>query len=700
LFDFSVPEIAERAGVSHRTVYNYFENRQALLDALDEWSSKTMAAAGGVNAITSLDEIPPAIEVNFRLFGEQRGVSEAFARLDPAPSSELPTGRRRRTEMFLEAAVRELPDVDPVYGRALGGLLRSLGSSRLWYALTHEYEVADDVAADVMAWARADAHRRRAERSGCARTPHTGGAIMTEIIALAQAHDEARSGGKAAGLARLLGGGFAVPDGVVLPADLLSTWEPSRPAPDAVVTAVKTATEQLGAGPFAVRSSAVGEDGTDASYAGVFESILDVPADGVLDAVRRCLDAVRSARVEEYAGQRQVAMAVILQRMLAPTAAGVAFSADPVTGDRDRVRVSAVDGVADRLVAGEVDGDEWVVSTSGPERLTGNGAIDAATARRLADEVRRVEGLWGRPVDVEWALTGDDLWLVQARPITVLPTPPTETLPGTGWEKDVAHNPEPMTPFGTSTYLDMFDIAARHMCDTYGLIVKTVENRVVGGEVYIRVVPAVGTAGHQGEVGAPGRAARTARPGRAGAAASGAPGRGGRGGWTAHRGLRRLGQHLARRTGHAGRPPARRRPRRVGRRGPCRAPRGVQAALRTGREDPHGALPAVRRRVARTRRVLSGPAGLGRGQDDRPARRPLAGEHGGAGRPRRRRRPRSEGGPTSLRRSAKAPTTRSRRCGPWRPRSPTGWPRGSAPTRGGPSTTTRARPLWRNGRHW
>jgi len=153
LFDFSVPEIAERAGVSHRTVYNYFENRQALLDALDEWSGKTMAEAGGVNAITTLDEIPPAIEVNLRLFGEQRGVSEAFARLDPAPSSAGPAGRRRRTEMFLEAAVRELSDVDPEYARALGGLLRSMGGSRLWYALTHEYEVADDVAADVMAWA-------------------------------------------------------------------------------------------------------------------------------------------------------------------------------------------------------------------------------------------------------------------------------------------------------------------------------------------------------------------------------------------------------------------------------------------------------------------------------------------------------------------------------------------------------------------
>jgi len=326
---------------------------------------------------------------------------------------------------------------------------------------------------------------------------------MTGVIALAQAHDDAQAGGKAAGLARLLDGGFAVPDGVVLSADLLAAWEPSRPAPDAVVTAVQAATAHLGDGAFAVRSSAVGEDGTDASYAGVFESVLDVPADRVIDAVRRCLAAARSARVDEYAGGRKVAMAVILQRMLAPTAAGVAFSADPVTGDRDLVRVSAVAGVADRLVAGEVDGDEWVVGPSGVERLTGDGAIDALTAQRLADEVRRVEALWGRPVDVEWALTGDEVWLVQARPITVLPTPTAETLPGTGWEKDVSHNPEPITPFGTSTYMDVFDIAARHMCDTYGLLVKTVENRVVGGEVYIRVVPAVGPADTKGRSAPP-----------------------------------------------------------------------------------------------------------------------------------------------------------------------------------------------------
>lgn len=326
---------------------------------------------------------------------------------------------------------------------------------------------------------------------------------MIEAIPLARAHDDTRVGGKAAGLAQLLEGGFVVPDGVVLPAELLARWDLGAPAPPEVAEVVEAAVGTLGAGPFAVRSSAVGEDGTDASYAGVFESILDVSPNGVLDAVGRCLEAGRSARVEEYAGDRKVSMAVIVQRMLAPTAAGVAFSADPVTGDRDRVRVSAVGGVADRLVAGEVDGDEWVVTASGVERLTGNGVIDASIARRLADEVRRVEALWGRPVDVEWAITGEGLWLVQARPITVLPSPPTESLPGTGWEKDVAHNPEPITPFGTSTYMDMFDIAAKHMCDTYGLIVKTVENRVVGGEVYIRVVPAIGPADTKGRSAPP-----------------------------------------------------------------------------------------------------------------------------------------------------------------------------------------------------
>lgn len=153
LFDFSVPEIAERAGVSHRTVYNYFENRQALLNALDEWSSEQMVRAGGVTEVDGLDDIPAALAVNYRLFAAQRGTSEAFARLDPAPGGEPTAGFARRTRMFLDTAQQELSNLDPEVARALGGLLRHLATTRTWYGLTKQFEVDDETAADVVAWA-------------------------------------------------------------------------------------------------------------------------------------------------------------------------------------------------------------------------------------------------------------------------------------------------------------------------------------------------------------------------------------------------------------------------------------------------------------------------------------------------------------------------------------------------------------------
>jgi AcrR family transcriptional regulator len=153
LFDFSVPEIAERAGVSHRTVYNYFENRQALLDALDEWSSEQMVQAGGFSGIEVLDDIPRAIAVNYRLFTQQRGTAEAFARLDPSPRSESSVGSVRRTRMILDIAQRDLDNLEPGAARALGGLLRHLASTRTWYAMTKQFEIADEEAADLVAWA-------------------------------------------------------------------------------------------------------------------------------------------------------------------------------------------------------------------------------------------------------------------------------------------------------------------------------------------------------------------------------------------------------------------------------------------------------------------------------------------------------------------------------------------------------------------
>jgi rifampicin phosphotransferase len=229
--------------------------------------------------------------------------------------------------------------------------------------------------------------------------------------------DVAEVGGKAAGLGELIAIGARVPDGVVLPVGIveLSPGERAALARDAVA--------ELGDGPFAVRSSGAGEDAPDHSYAGMYETILDVGPDVVAAAVDRCLASSAGERASSYGGEVNGRMAVIVQSMVAPTAAGVALTADPVTGDRQTCVVSAVRGLGDRLVSGAASGDEWIVTEQGaaarrqPER-----AIDRAQAEVVAAEARRIATARGVPQDIEWAIDADGaLWILQSRPMTALP---------------------------------------------------------------------------------------------------------------------------------------------------------------------------------------------------------------------------------------------------------------------------------------
>jgi len=119
---------------------------------------------------------------------------------------------------------------------------------------------------------------------------------------------------------------------------------------------------ELGNGPFAVRSSAIAEDGSEHSYAGLFESVLDVSADKLGVAVDRTLASARGARVAAYGSKgADATMAVIVQRMVAASTAGVALTADPINGDRRACVITAIRGLGERLVSGAALGDEWVV---------------------------------------------------------------------------------------------------------------------------------------------------------------------------------------------------------------------------------------------------------------------------------------------------------------------------------------------------
>ena len=223
--------------------------------------------------------------------------------------------------------------------------------------------------------------------------------------------------------------------------------------PDDLVAAITLALAGLGeASACAVRSSATAEDLPTASFAGQQDTYLNVvgPA-AVLHHVRRCWASLFSERAVTYRlrngfDHRKVHMAVVVQRMVFPKAAGVLFTADPVTSNRKVVSVEATFGLGEALVSGSVNADIYKVRDGevvakaiakkgrAVHAVPGGGtheqAIDPAWQERpalsdaqvvqLAQLGRRIEEHFGCPQDIEWCLVDDGFQIVQSRPITTL----------------------------------------------------------------------------------------------------------------------------------------------------------------------------------------------------------------------------------------------------------------------------------------
>jgi len=274
--------------------------------------------------------------------------------------------------------------------------------------------------------------------------------------ALQQTH----TGGKGANLAWLRRQGFRVPPGFVIVAaafrDFLAEfkiemltqrrdWEEQDleriremlmacRIPDRLTRAIHSAYRRLG-GRVAVRSSMVGEDADLASFAGQLDTVLNVtgPRD-VLQAVRQCWVSVFNPRLLNYLAGREAdssskllenfAVAVVVQRMVDAEAAGVAFSADPATGQRCVV-VEAVRGLGEALVQGLVEPDRYLVDERGvlaDVRCTdaGKPILQEAQILQLAQTVRDVASRTRNPQDIEWAWDGQAFHHLQCRPITSL----------------------------------------------------------------------------------------------------------------------------------------------------------------------------------------------------------------------------------------------------------------------------------------
>ncbi|WP_246606871.1 phosphoenolpyruvate synthase [Paractinoplanes toevensis] len=220
--------------------------------------------------------------------------------------------------------------------------------------------------------------------------------------------------------------------------------------------------DALGPGAYAVRSSATAEDLPGASFAGQQDSYLNIEgAAAVLSHISRCWASLFTDRAVAYRRRngiddRTVRMAVIVQRMVPAEAAGVLFTADPVTADRKVAAVEAVHGLGEDLVSGRVNPDlftlrdgEVIAKTIAGERPT----LTDTQAVRLVELGRRIEAHFGRPQDIEWCLAGDDFAIVQSRPITTLFPIPEVRDQGKHVYVSVGHQQmwtEPMKPLGLS----------------------------------------------------------------------------------------------------------------------------------------------------------------------------------------------------------------------------------------------------------
>lgn len=220
--------------------------------------------------------------------------------------------------------------------------------------------------------------------------------------------------------------------------------------------------------PVAVRSSAPAEDAADTSFAGIHESYTDVVGeDAVIDAVRDCWASLWTPRALTYRSLRgyedEPSIAVVVQRMIGSERSGVAFTADPRSGARDRVVIEAAFGLGEVVVGGQVEPDTYVVSKTdfglldkhigaqafairpGPD---GDKRVDLSReegarqvlavprVKEIAKLAAAVEKHYGAPQDLEFAVADDRVWLVQTRPITTLDDAGTGTGTGAGTTGD------------------------------------------------------------------------------------------------------------------------------------------------------------------------------------------------------------------------------------------------------------------------
>ena len=263
-----------------------------------------------------------------------------------------------------------------------------------------------------------------------------------------EACDSTHTGAKAANLAIAGTAGLPVLDGIVLTVEGVQGLQ--RPGCTRVLATLHGAVKRFEDAPLVVRSSSTVEDAESGSMAGQFTSILDVRGwDAIREAVGEVMMSARTATAME------APLAVLIQPMLEPKFGGVLFGIDPVSGRDDHRVVAAVTGGPDRLVSGEVDGAQYLLSARGRVLSTEQPLRDLhrSELRALVKMAARADRLFGVPQDIEWAIDQRGrLVLLQSRPVTATATTTAGPMWGTGPLAETF--PEPLSTLERDLWLD------------------------------------------------------------------------------------------------------------------------------------------------------------------------------------------------------------------------------------------------------
>jgi rifampicin phosphotransferase len=233
--------------------------------------------------------------------------------------------------------------------------------------------------------------------------------------------DVAIAGGKGASLGEMIQAGIPVPDGFIITTDTYN-----KPLDEKEIF---TAFDKLETQYVAVRSSATAEDSSNTSWAGQLETYLNVTKDNLIESIKKCWASIKTDRALCYAKENNIPkdkqkVAVVVQAMIDSQMAGVIFTANPITSDRQQIILESCFGLGESLVQGLVTPDNFVIDKENFTIINKNIVLNSLTNNQVIELAKlsiKIENHYNYPQDIEWAIDKNNkIFILQSRPITTL----------------------------------------------------------------------------------------------------------------------------------------------------------------------------------------------------------------------------------------------------------------------------------------